>query len=101
MEYVLTTLDAILTEERQVLRVLVEEMKTGKYATLISKLKGIETVNKKKDSFPLIVLAAYRVAAIILGELPKDQFFNDQKVFLLELIQHKKYFCPNAGPNAI
>lgn len=90
MEYVLTTLDAILTEERQVLRHLIGEMKAGKYASLISKLKGIETVNKKKESYPLIVLAAYRVAAILLGELPKDLFFNEQKVFLLELLQHKK-----------
>lgn len=41
MEYVLTTLDAILTEERQALRIIVNDMKQGKYNSLISKLKGI------------------------------------------------------------
>ncbi len=66
-------------------------MKGGKYANLISKLKGIETVNKKKENYPLIVLASYRVISILLGELPKDQFFNDQKLFLLDLLQQKKY----------
>ena len=65
-------------------------MKGGKYANLISKLKGIETVNKKKENYPLIVLASYRVISILLGELPKDQFFNDQKLFLLDLLQQKK-----------
>jgi hypothetical protein len=40
MEYVLTTVDAIFTEERQVLRKVVDDLKEGKYPNLISKLKG-------------------------------------------------------------
>ena len=67
MEYVLTTLDAIFTEDRHALRIVVNEMKQGKYSNLISKLKGIETVHNKKGSYPLIVLAAYRVISILLG----------------------------------
>ena len=88
MEYVLTTLDAIFTEERHILRIVIDEMRGGKYGNLISKLKGIETVNKK-DNTPVIVLAANRLIAILLGELPREQFFNEQKAFVLELLQKK------------
>ena len=66
MEYVLATLDAIFTEERHVLRLVVDEMKAGKYSNLISKLKGIETVNKKEGA-PMIVLAANRIISILYG----------------------------------
>ena len=40
MEYVLATLDAILTEERSILRELLEGLKKGRYAGFISKLKS-------------------------------------------------------------
>jgi len=40
MEYVLATLDAILTEERSILRELVEGLKKGKHNGFISKLKS-------------------------------------------------------------
>jgi len=91
MEYVLTTLDAIFTEERHVLRIVVDEIKAGKYSNLISKLKGIETVNSKKDYTPVIVLAANRLISIILGELPREQFFNEQKAYILELLNKKSH----------
>jgi hypothetical protein len=67
MEYVLTTLDAIFTEERHVLRLVVDEMRAGKYSNLISKLKGIETLSNKKEHTPIIVLAANRLISILLG----------------------------------
>lgn len=89
MEYVLATLDAIFTEERHILRIVVDELKAGKYSNLISKLKGIETVNSKKQNTPIIVLAANRLISILLGELPRDQFYNDQKAYMLELLQKK------------
>jgi len=41
MEYVLTTVDGILSEERAVLRNVVEAILAGKYTNLISKLKGL------------------------------------------------------------
>ena len=97
MEYVLTTLDAIFTEERQVLRIVIEEMKAGKYGNLISKLKGIETVCNKDKQTPIIVLAANRLISILLGELPRELFFNDQKAYLIELLQ-KKYSSCDADP---
>lgn len=40
MEYVLPTLDAILTEERFVLRELVNSLMKGKYPSLLSKLQS-------------------------------------------------------------
>ena len=67
MEYVLPTLDAILTEERGVLRELIDGLKKGKYPNLISKLKGFSPFDDHRE---VTVLAASRVAAIILGELP-------------------------------
>ncbi len=87
----LTTLDAILTEERGILRIVTDELKKGKYSNLISKLKGLVTINSKKDSIsPLIVLAASRVTSILLGELPYEMFSNEQTVFLLDLLQIKR-----------
>ena len=31
-----------------------------------------------------------RIISLILGELDKDMFFNEQKAFMLELLQSKK-----------
>ena len=77
MEYVLTTVDAIFTEERQVLRKVVDDLKEGKYPNLISKLKGFQVLNNKSSTVtPLMIFAAYRVVSILLGELPVEQFFN-------------------------
>jgi hypothetical protein len=87
MEYVLPTLDAVLTEERGVLRELVDGIKKGKYPNLLTKLKGFSPLD---DSREVTVLAASRVASIILGELPIEQYFNDQRLFLLDLLQVKK-----------
>jgi hypothetical protein len=36
------------------------------------------------------VIAACRVASIVLGELPGEQFANEQRLFLLDLLQIKK-----------
>ena len=87
MEYGLPTLDAVLTEERGVLRELIDGLKKGKYPNLISKLKGFSPLDDHRE---VTVLAASRVAAIILGELPIEQYFNDQRLFLLDLLQIKK-----------
>lgn len=64
MEYVLPTIDAILTEERSVLREVVEDLKRGKYPTLISKLKGFSPLDDHRE---VTVLAAARITAILLG----------------------------------
>ena len=40
MEYILPTIDAILTEERVALRAVVDSMRGGKYPSLVMKLKG-------------------------------------------------------------
>lgn len=87
MEYVLPALDAILTEERPVLRELIDGIKKGKYPNLISKLKGFSPLDDQRE---VTVLAASRVASIILGELPIEQYFNEQRLFLLDLLQNKK-----------
>jgi hypothetical protein len=44
MEYVLATLDAILTEERVFLREAVDGLRKGKYNGFISKLKSFLSV---------------------------------------------------------
>lgn len=64
MEYVLPTIDAIITEERAVLRELINGFKKGKYPTFISKLKGFSPLDDHRD---VTVLAAARIASIILG----------------------------------
>jgi hypothetical protein len=92
MEYVLPTLDAILTEERSVLRELVNGLMKGKYTSLISKLQSFSPFEDHRE---VAILASSRLAAIILGELPIEQFFNEQRLFLLDLIQIKKYYPHN------
>ena len=87
MEYVLPTLDAVLTEERGVLRELVNGIKKGKYPNLISKLKAFSPFDDHRE---VTILAGSRVAAILLGELPIELFFNEQRLFLLDLLQIKK-----------
>ena len=87
MEYVLATLDAILTEERTVLRELVDGLRKGKYGGFISKLKSFTSLEDHRE---VTVIAACRVASIVLGELPVEQFGNEQKMFLLDLLQIKK-----------
>lgn len=64
MEYVLPTLDAILTEERGILRELINGLKKGKYPNLISKLKSFSPFDDHRE---VTILAASRVASIILG----------------------------------
>jgi hypothetical protein len=64
MEYVLSTLDAILTEERGALRELIDGLRKGKYNSLISKLKSFISLEDHRD---VTIIAASRVAAIILG----------------------------------
>lgn len=39
----------------------------------------------------MAILASSRIAAIILGELPIEHFFNEQRLFMLDLIQIRKY----------
>jgi len=96
MEYVLPTIDAILTEERTVLREIVEDIKKGKYPSLFSKLKGFSPLEDHRE---VTVLAAARIASIILGELPREQYFNEQKIFLLDLLQVKRYNLIDADLN--
>lgn len=67
MEYVLPTLDAILTEERSVLRELLDGLRKGKYPNLISKLKSFSPFEDHRE---VTILASSRLSAIILGELP-------------------------------
>jgi hypothetical protein len=67
MEYVLTTIDAIFSEERTVLRSVVEAILAGKYPNLISKLKGLETLCKNDEPAPLLILAANRLLSLLLG----------------------------------
>jgi len=64
MEYVLPTFDAILTEERSILRQIVDDLRKGKYPTLIAKLKGFSLFNDYKA---VTILAASRIASTILG----------------------------------
>lgn len=45
MEYVLSTFDAILTEDRVILRELIDGLKKGKYPNFISKLKGFSALD--------------------------------------------------------
>lgn len=72
MEFVLPTIDAILTEERRVLREVVEKTKKEKGAT-IAPFKLILSLEGHADA---TYESASRIIAIILGELDKDLFLN-------------------------
>lgn len=83
MEFVLPTLDAILTEERVVLREVVESIKKSKNSNVLTSLKGIFAVPSHPD---VTYEAVARIISTIYGELPKEGFFTEQKAFLLNLI---------------
>ena len=87
MEFVLPTLDAILSEEARVLRELVANIKEGKAPNITGQLRAILAVDNHE---PAAYEAAARVLALILGELPKETHFNEQKNFVLELMQLRR-----------
>lgn len=64
MEYVLATLDAILTEERSFLREAVDGLRNGKYNGFIAKLKSFLSVDDHRE---VTIVAAARVTSILLG----------------------------------
>jgi hypothetical protein len=86
MEFVLPTIDSILMEERNVLREVVNKAKTEKGGIIIV-LKSILSIEGHADA---TYESTARIVSLILGELPKELFFNDQKAFMLELLQSKK-----------
>ena len=86
MEFVLPTVDAILIEERRVLREVVDKVKREK-GGIITPLKAILSIEGHADA---TYESCARIISLILGELDKDMFFNDQKAFMLELLQSKK-----------
>ena len=97
MEYILPLLDAVLTEERRALRTVIESIRGGRYQGLITKLKGFWALEDHKD---VTVLAAARVASAILGELPKEQFHQEQTNLMLELLQVKRYTLIEVEPRS-
>jgi hypothetical protein len=64
MEYVLATLDAIMTEERSFLRETVDGLRKGKYSGFIAKLKSFLSVDDHRE---VTIVAAARVTSILLG----------------------------------
>ena len=86
MEFVLPTVDAILIEERRVLREVVDKVKKEK-GGIITPLKAILSIEGHADA---TYESCARIVSLILGELDKELFFNDQKAFMLELLQSKK-----------
>lgn len=88
MEFVLPTIDAILSEEARVLREVIENLKENKGLGIISQLKSILAVDGHQ---PAAYEAAARIVAMILGDLPRENYLNEQKNFVLELLQVKKY----------
>jgi len=62
------------------LRTVLTGFKDGKYPGLFTKLKGFSPLDDHRE---VTVLAASRIAAIILGELPKEQYYADQRNFVL------------------
>lgn len=72
MEFILPTIDAILSEERKVLREVVEKTKKDKGASL-APFKVILSIDGHADA---TYESAARILALILGELDKELFFN-------------------------
>jgi hypothetical protein len=54
---------------------------------MLSSTKSILVVDGHQ---PASYEASTRIVAIILGELPREVFFNDQKNFVLELLSMRK-----------
>ena len=87
MEFVLPTIDAILSEENRVLREVVENIKESKGLGIIAQLKSILAVDGHQAA---AYEAAARVVSLILGDLPRETHLNEQKNFILELLQIRK-----------
>lgn len=83
MEFVLPTIDAILIENPRILRELANGIKESKNTSLLSAPKSILAVESHQ---PASYEAATRIVCILLGELPRETFFNEQKSFLLECL---------------
>ena len=83
MEFVMPTIDAILIEEPKILREIIDGIKESKNTSLLSAPKSILAVESHQ---PATYEAAVRIVSIILGELPRETYFNEQKSFLLELL---------------
>lgn len=86
MEFVLPTIDAILMEERRVLREIVDKTKKEKGAPL-APFKLILSLEGHADA---TYESAAKIIALIMGELDKELFFNEQKAFMLEMLQSRK-----------
>lgn len=88
MEFVLPTIDAILSEESRILRELVANIKENKGLNITGQLRSILAVDGHE---PATYEAAARVLSLILGELPKETHFNEQKNLVLELMQIRRF----------
>lgn len=79
MEFVLPTIDAILMEERRVLREVIERTRKEKGVT-IAPFKIILSLEGHADA---TYESAARIISLVLGELDKELFFNEQRAFML------------------
>lgn len=87
MEFVLPTIDAILTYEPAVLREVVGGIVEAKSTGILATPRQILAVDGHQ---PATYEAAARIVCIVLGELPREAFFGEQKNFMLELLNARK-----------
>lgn len=87
MEFVLPTIDAILTYEPTVLREIVGGIIEMKNTSALTSIKSILAVDSHQ---PATYESASRIVCIVLGELPREIFVNEQKNFVLELLGMRK-----------
>lgn len=73
MEFVLPTIDAILTYEPSVLREIVTGIIESKSIAILAAPKSILAIDGHQ---PATYEAATRIVCLVLGELPREQFFN-------------------------
>ena len=88
MEFVLPTFDAIITEDRGILRHVVDIIVKGKGKELF--LQTLKSFFYVADHRPATVEASVRILSTVIGELPKSQYLEEQKKFLLELMHINK-----------